>query len=201
HRPLRHRADGGDGWANTLQGRRGGCAYGRRARPGDRARRQGRGWCFARPVPSRARAPATARSAPHGSPSSPRPLRTYAHVQYPGRAGGRCTRREAGTRGSAPLRDASMQVRDTHTVRIGGLDGATRELVELAIVIATAYEPELRAGMRRAAEAKLKPEWVEELILQSYIYAGFPRALNAAREWRRASGIPAPRSDEDATNR
>lgn len=94
-----------------------------------------------------------------------------------------------------------MWERDAQRVTVGGLDAATRELVELGIVIATAHEPELRAGMRRAVAAKLKPEWVEELILQSYIFAGFPRALNAAREWRRASGIPAPRSDHDAVNR
>jgi 4-carboxymuconolactone decarboxylase len=52
--------------------------------------------------------------------------------------------------------------------------------------------------MRRAAAVALNPVWVEELILQSYIFAGFPRALNAAREWRAASGIRAPRADDDA---
>ncbi len=41
-------------------------------------------------------------------------------------------------------------------------------------------------------------EWVEELLLQSYLFAGFPRALNATREWRRVSGRPAPPSDEGA---
>jgi 4-carboxymuconolactone decarboxylase len=94
-----------------------------------------------------------------------------------------------------------MQGREAHAVNVDGLDEATRELVELSIVIATAREPELSAGMRHAAAAKLNPVWVEELILQSYIFAGFPRALNAAHEWRRASGIRAPRSDEDAGNR
>ena len=44
----------------------------------------------------------------------------------------------------------------------------------------------------------LPPEWVEEVILQSYLFAGFPRTLNAAREWRRISGRPAPLSDADA---
>lgn len=80
-----------------------------------------------------------------------------------------------------------------------GLDTATRALVALSIVIATAREPELRAGMQRAANAKVDPTWVEELILQTYIFAGFPRALNAAREWRRASGLPAPRFDDEAS--
>lgn len=83
-------------------------------------------------------------------------------------------------------------------VNVEDLDTATRELVQLAITIATAREPELREGMQRAVRVHLDPIWVEELILQSYIFAGFPRALNAAREWRRASGIPAPRFDEDA---
>lgn len=91
-----------------------------------------------------------------------------------------------------------MREHDATGVTVGGLDAATRELVGLSIVIATAREPELRAGMRRAMQAGVNPEWVEEIILQSYIFAGFPRALNAAREWRRASGIPAPRNDDDA---
>ena len=37
---------------------------------------------------------------------------------------------------------------------------------------------------------------VDEVILQSYLFAGFPRALNAARMWRAASGMPAPPSDD-----
>jgi 4-carboxymuconolactone decarboxylase len=37
---------------------------------------------------------------------------------------------------------------------------------------------------------------VEELVLQSYLFCGFPRALNAAREWRRVSQLVAPDSDE-----
>lgn len=82
-----------------------------------------------------------------------------------------------------------------------GLDAPTRELVQLAIVIATGKEPALRAAMVRAVECGLDPVWVEELILQSYLFAGFPRTLNAAREWRRASGRPAPADDEGADSR
>jgi 4-carboxymuconolactone decarboxylase len=37
---------------------------------------------------------------------------------------------------------------------------------------------------------------VEEVVLQSYLFAGFPRALNAMREWRRVSGRRAPAHDE-----
>jgi len=45
----------------------------------------------------------------------------------------------------------------------------------------------------------VRPEWIEELLLQTYLFAGFPRALNAAREWRRISGRAAPVDDEGAT--
>ncbi|HET7623518.1 MAG TPA: carboxymuconolactone decarboxylase family protein [Gemmatimonadaceae bacterium] len=103
------------------------------------------------------------------------------------------------SRNSAPQGDASMRELAANDITVGGLDAATRELVELSIMIATARETELRTAMRRAASTSVNPEWVEELILQSYIFAGFPRALNAAREWRRASGIPAPRSDSDSS--
>jgi 4-carboxymuconolactone decarboxylase len=79
---------------------------------------------------------------------------------------------------------------------VEGLDVPTRELVSLAIVIATGDEPTLRRGMAHAVARALDPQWVEELMLQSYLFAGFPRALNAAREWRRASGHQAPAEDE-----
>lgn len=83
---------------------------------------------------------------------------------------------------------------------IGALDAETRELVRLAVTITMGAEPRLREGMRAAVQAKVRPEWVEEVILQSYLFAGFPRALNAAREWRRASGQPAPRNEPPASN-
>ena len=47
-----------------------------------------------------------------------------------------------------------------------------------------------------AAVAHVEASWVEELILQSCIFAGFPRALTAAREWRRSSGAAPPNIDE-----
>lgn len=77
------------------------------------------------------------------------------------------------------------------------LDSSTRVLVRLAAVVAAGDEPALREAMATAAR-EVPPSWVEELVLQSYLFAGFPRALNAAREWRRASGLPAPAEDEGA---
>ena len=77
----------------------------------------------------------------------------------------------------------------------GALDEETRALVRLSGVISAGTEPVLRDTLT-AANARCRPEWVEEVILQSYLFAGFPRALNAAREWRRISGRKAPDSDE-----
>lgn len=78
---------------------------------------------------------------------------------------------------------------------VSALDPATRDLVRLAAVITAGGEARLRAAMAEAA-SRVPPEWVEELVLQSYLFAGFPRGLNAMREWRRASGRPAPPADE-----
>jgi 4-carboxymuconolactone decarboxylase len=75
------------------------------------------------------------------------------------------------------------------------LDDETRALVRLSGIISAGTEPLLREALT-VANARCRPEWVEEVILQSYLFAGFPRALNAAREWRRISGRAAPATDE-----
>jgi 4-carboxymuconolactone decarboxylase len=75
-----------------------------------------------------------------------------------------------------------------------GLDPATRLLVRAAAAVAAGSEEEVRAGIADAVGA-VPVAWMEEMILQSYLFAGFPRTLNAAREWRRLSGIDAPAAD------
>ena len=77
----------------------------------------------------------------------------------------------------------------------GPLDAETRELVRLAGIITAGTEQQIRAALARAVTG-CRPEWIEEVVLQSYLFAGFPRALNAAREWRRVSGRSAPETDE-----
>jgi 4-carboxymuconolactone decarboxylase len=67
------------------------------------------------------------------------------------------------------------------------LDGSTRALVRMAAVAAGGHEKDLRAALAVAVRES-PPIWVEEVILQTYLFAGFPRALNAAREWRRIQG-------------
>jgi len=76
-----------------------------------------------------------------------------------------------------------------------GLDDATRVLVQLSAAIAASDETTIRDWLFQAARG-VPPLHVEELLLQSYLFCGFPRALNATREWRRVSQRLAPAYDE-----
>lgn len=67
-------------------------------------------------------------------------------------------------------------------------------MVRIAGAVAGASEGEVRATMLEAKH-EVDAVAVEEIILQSYLFAGFPRALNAARAWRAVSGRAAPQSD------
>ncbi len=66
------------------------------------------------------------------------------------------------------------------------LDPQTAALVRLSARITAGGEDDVRLGFAECNSAKVTASWLEELVLQSYLFAGFPRALNAAREWRRA---------------
>jgi 4-carboxymuconolactone decarboxylase len=72
------------------------------------------------------------------------------------------------------------------------LDPTLVPLVRLAAVVAAGSEEQMRVAAAACVEASVPVTWVEELLLQSYLFCGFPRTLNAMREWRRASGIEAP---------
>ena len=75
------------------------------------------------------------------------------------------------------------------------LDDATRVLVQLSAAVAASDEATVRYWLTQAAR-DVPPVHVEELLLQSYLFCGFPRTLNATREWRRVSQRLAPTSDE-----
>jgi 4-carboxymuconolactone decarboxylase len=79
---------------------------------------------------------------------------------------------------------------------VAPLEAGLRKLVRIAGAIAGSPEGQMRAVMSDAID-DVDPVAVEEIILQSYLFAGFPRALNAARAWRAASGRPAPDEDVD----
>lgn len=80
------------------------------------------------------------------------------------------------------------------SVMLDALDDETAALVYLAAVLAGGSESQVRAALAQAV-GTVRAVWVEELILQTYLFAGFPRALNSAREWRRISGMSAPERD------
>lgn len=69
------------------------------------------------------------------------------------------------------------------------LDEPTRALVVLSATITGGNDRQIRDALTRAA-TDIPAMWVEELLLQSYLFAGFPRALNATREWRRVEPDP-----------
>ena len=80
---------------------------------------------------------------------------------------------------------------------VASLEPSLRHLVRIAGAIAGSPEGQVRAVMSDALDS-VDPVAVEEIILQSYLFAGFPRALNAARAWRVASERPAPADDPEA---
>jgi 4-carboxymuconolactone decarboxylase len=74
-------------------------------------------------------------------------------------------------------------------------DGPTAALVRQSARITAGSEAEVRAGFAECNAAGVSQRWQEELVLQSYLFAGFPRALNAAREWRRSQGAASAAGD------
>ena len=76
------------------------------------------------------------------------------------------------------------------------LDRPTRALVELAAAIATGEGPSVEHRARQCVASDVPPLWVDELLLQSVLMVGWPRALTAAALWRKI-GPAAPVSGED----
>jgi 4-carboxymuconolactone decarboxylase len=75
------------------------------------------------------------------------------------------------------------------------LDPQTRDLVRFAAAIAQGYEPELRDRVVPLRASQVPAAWVEELLLQSVLMVGYPRALIAFAVWRKFSALPAPDAD------
>ncbi len=79
------------------------------------------------------------------------------------------------------------------------LDPPTGALVSLAAAIATGSEPSVEAACRLCLEAAVPAAWVDELLLQSVLMVGWPRALTAAWVWRRL-GPSQPEPGEDGAD-
>lgn len=73
---------------------------------------------------------------------------------------------------------------------------AIRALVRLSAQVAAGPEDGVRLACAHCVAAAVPDAWVEEMLLQSYLFCGFPRTLNAMREWRRVSGRAAPVAED-----
>jgi 4-carboxymuconolactone decarboxylase len=72
-----------------------------------------------------------------------------------------------------------------------GSPPATIALLRLAAALGTRDPARVRGALLGAAK-DAAPLAVEEVILQSHLFIGFPDALNALAVWREVSGAPAP---------
>jgi 4-carboxymuconolactone decarboxylase len=73
----------------------------------------------------------------------------------------------------------------------------TRHLVRISAAVAGATIGVVRRVMGDA-KGNVPPDQVDEVLLQSYLFAGFPRTLNAFGVWRELSGHAAPSEDAQA---
>jgi 4-carboxymuconolactone decarboxylase len=72
-----------------------------------------------------------------------------------------------------------------------GLGNGRSLLVHLSAALAARDHQVLRSALEEAAR-ELAPMEVEETILQSYLFLGYPVALNAFATWREVSGASSP---------
>jgi 4-carboxymuconolactone decarboxylase len=75
------------------------------------------------------------------------------------------------------------------------LDGQLHALVRFALAVASGHEPLLVARAADMIRHHVPVLWVDELLLQSVLMVGYPRALVAAGIWRRESRCRAPATD------
>ena len=73
----------------------------------------------------------------------------------------------------------------------GGPEGERRARLRMCAALAARDQDALTASMRALRDA-VDPGAVEEALLQSYLFVGYPVALNALTLWRELSGRPAP---------
>lgn len=105
----------------------------------------------------------------------------------------------ANVRSNEPARHETMTDASDGGVTLTSLDEETAALVYLAAVLAGGSETQVRSALTGVL-GQVRTVWVEEVILQTYLFAGFPRALNSAREWRRISGEKGPEVDAFAVD-
>src|SRR5258708_35443050 len=70
----------------------------------------------------------------------------------------------------------------------GGLDHRTIALIRVALAIAIGDEAKARERMIAARAAGVPDQWVDEILLQSFLNVGYPLALMAVGVWRAVAG-------------
>ena len=139
-----------------------------------------------RAVPGRAPLAADTRRASRDAASASRGVLHAPRSEHARRGRGRDSSvRLTDARRSDTLAVETMTPNGSTAATLRDLDDATRALVRLSAVITAGEETEIRARDAWVRRGAIPTEWVEELVLQTYLFAGFPRALNAMREWRR----------------
>lgn len=66
----------------------------------------------------------------------------------------------------------------------GSLTVRSASLVRVSVSVAAGETGGLRRALREAVEADVRPARIEEALLQTHLFLGFPAALEALREWR-----------------
>lgn len=75
----------------------------------------------------------------------------------------------------------------------------SRLLVEISAALAARDDLRLDVALHRASEGGAQPVEVEEALLQSYLFLGYPAALTGIARWREIAGPPPSESDDLAT--
>jgi 4-carboxymuconolactone decarboxylase len=79
----------------------------------------------------------------------------------------------------------------TDTPLDGRLDPGLAALVRLSATLARGVDADLGPAVDAAAD-RADPQEVEEALLQSYLFLGYPAALTGIAAWRERTGRPAP---------
>ena len=80
-----------------------------------------------------------------------------------------------------------------------GIESGWRLLVEISVALAARDDPGLDSALRRANDGGARPVEVEEALLQSYLFLGYPASLTGIARWREIAGPPPGESDELAS--
>ena len=64
-------------------------------------------------------------------------------------------------------------------------------LIDVSAALAARAEAPLRSALEAARDAGVDAGQLEDALLQSYLFVGYPAALNAFALWRELAGVPA----------